>query len=84
MNKHTSLSTRERVAKHRAALRAQGLRPKQIWVPDLRLPEVRERIRREAAAIAAADAKSDDMAFIESISIWNELPDNDIPEFDDR
>ena len=29
-------STSARVAKHRAALRAAGLRPVQIWVPDTR------------------------------------------------
>ena len=28
----------ERVQKHRASLRAQGLRPVQIWVPDVRAP----------------------------------------------
>ncbi|MCW2631974.1 MAG: hypothetical protein JWR88_936, partial [Pseudonocardia sp.] len=27
--------TRDRVAAHRARLRAQGLRPLQIWVPDV-------------------------------------------------
>ena len=30
--------TAERVKKHRAALRAAGLRPVQIWVPDTRQP----------------------------------------------
>jgi antidote-toxin recognition MazE-like antitoxin len=30
-------------------LRAQGLRPVQHWVPDLRNPRVRAEIRREAA-----------------------------------
>lgn len=81
MNKHTPLTSRERVAKRRAALRAQGLRPKQFWVPDLRKSEVREQIRREAREIAAADERSDVMAFIESVSIWNELGDDDIPDF---
>ena len=28
----------QRVEKHRAALRAQGLRPIQIWVPGTRTP----------------------------------------------
>jgi hypothetical protein len=34
-------------ARFRAAKRAQGLRLKQIWVPDLRDPKVREQFRRE-------------------------------------
>jgi hypothetical protein len=40
-------TARDRMREHRARLRAQGLRPIQLWVPDLRKPEVREAIRRE-------------------------------------
>ena len=71
MNKPAPLSSRERVAKRRAALRAQGLRPKQIWVPDLRRPEIREQIRREAEAIAASDREAD-IRFAEAIQHWPE------------
>ena len=70
MSKPKPLSSRERVARRRQALRAQGLRPKQIWVPDLRDPEVQEQIRRECQAINEAMARSDDWAFIESIQLW--------------
>jgi hypothetical protein len=35
----------------RERLRAQGLRPVQHWVPDLRNPAVRAAIRREAALL---------------------------------
>ncbi|MGH9291402.1 MAG: antitoxin MazE-like protein, partial [Acidimicrobiales bacterium] len=31
-------ASKRRVAEHRARLRAQGLRPVQIWVPDVRAP----------------------------------------------
>ena len=31
-------SSQKRVREHRARLRAQGLRPVQIWVPDVRAP----------------------------------------------
>jgi hypothetical protein len=37
---------------YRRRLRAQGLRPIQIWVPDLRDPKVRERISRQLEVIA--------------------------------
>ena len=33
-----SISASDRVAKHRANLRASGLRPFQIWAPDTRIP----------------------------------------------
>jgi hypothetical protein len=36
----------------RDRLRAQGLRPVQHWVPDLRNPRVRAAIRREAALLS--------------------------------
>ncbi len=32
-------------------MRAKGLRPKTFWLPDFRLPEVKERIRRDCEAL---------------------------------
>jgi hypothetical protein len=72
MNKPEPLSTRERVARRRAALRAQGLRPKQVWVPDLRSPEMRERIRQECLAINEAVRRAGDWAFINAVQFWPE------------
>jgi hypothetical protein len=43
----------ERVAKRRAALRAQGLRPKTFWLPDTTTPEFQAGIARAVAAINA-------------------------------
>jgi hypothetical protein len=37
-------------------LRAAGLRPVQIWVPDTRRPGFAEECRRQSLAVAAADA----------------------------
>ena len=62
----------QRVAKRRAALRAQGLRPKTIWVPDTRTPEFKERALKsrdwlwdratdEAHAIAFIEAMTDEV-----------------------
>lgn len=47
--------------RHRAALRAAGLRPIQIWVPDTRQPSFAEEARRQCAAVAAADAGDQDL-----------------------
>jgi hypothetical protein len=38
----------QRMAARRERLRAQGLRPVQFWVPDLRDPKVAADIRRQA------------------------------------
>ena len=45
----------QRVEKHRAALRAQGLRPIQIWVPDTRTPGFAEECARQAAIVNGAN-----------------------------
>jgi len=41
-----------RVQKHRANLKAQGMRPVQIWVPDTRSPQFAAECRRQSALIA--------------------------------
>ena len=45
-------TARQRMRDRRARLRAEGLRPVQHWVPDLRNPKVRAVIRREAALLS--------------------------------
>ena len=47
----------ERVQKRRDALRAAGLRPVQIWVPDTRRPGFANECRRQAALVARADRR---------------------------
>ena len=52
----------ERVQKRREALRAAGLRPVQIWVPDIRRPGFAAECRRQAALVAAADRGDADLS----------------------
>lgn len=57
----------DRVQKRRNALRAAGLRPVQIWVPDTRRPGFAEECRRQAVIVAAADAADNDLgAFLDA------------------
>lgn len=51
----------DRVQKHRDALRAAGLRPVQIWVPDTRWPGFAEECRRQSRLVAQADMADADM-----------------------
>lgn len=44
-----------RVQKHRAGLRASGLRPVQLWVPDARRPDFADTCRRQARLVSVAD-----------------------------
>lgn len=66
-------TTRERVREHRRRLREQGLRPIQIWVPDVLAPEFVEQARRQSMAIAASEHDVDDQAFVDAISAgWDD------------
>jgi hypothetical protein len=59
---------RERVRSHRARLRAQGLRPIQIWGPDVRAAGFAAEAHRQSAAVAADPGATDDQAFIDAVS----------------
>lgn len=52
-------------------MRAQGLRPIQIWVPDVRSPDFAAEAQRQSALVAAADRTSGDMDFVEAVSDWD-------------
>jgi len=57
----------QRVQKRRDTLRAAGLRPIQIWVPDIRRPGFAEECRRQSRIVAAADAADHDLdAFMDA------------------
>jgi hypothetical protein len=65
-------TTRARVRAHRARLRSQGLRPVQIWVPDVNAPGFAEEAHRQSRAVAASREAESDQAFIDSVTEWPE------------
>jgi len=60
--------SRVKVREHRERLRRQGLRPIQIWVPDVRAPAFRSEARRQSLAVAASSRAHEDQAFIDAVS----------------
>ncbi len=66
----SSTSSRDKVREHRKRLRAQGLRPIQIWVPDVRSPEFAAEARRQSLLIANSPHAKEDQAFVDAISWW--------------
>lgn len=74
MGKHAPIPNAERAARYRAGKRAQGLRLKQIWLPDTSDPAWRAEAARQSALIAQSDIEADDMAFIESLIDWEGMP----------
>lgn len=65
-------STRVKVQEHRDRLREQGLRPIQIWVPDVRAPAFRAEAHRQSLAVAASAHAHEDQAFIDAVSDWGD------------
>jgi hypothetical protein len=65
-------SSRVKVREHRERLREQGLRPIQIWVPDVRSPAFRSEAHRQSLAIATNPYAHDDQAFIDAVSDWGD------------
>lgn len=62
-----------RMATYRQRMRAAGLRPVQIWVPDSRSADFAEKCRRQARAVAASDPAGDEiMNFIAHVYEWPE------------
>ena len=57
-----------KVREHRERLRRQGLRPIQIWVPDVRAASFRSEAHRQSLAVAASAHAREDQAFIDSVS----------------
>jgi hypothetical protein len=62
------------VRAYRAELRRQGLRPIQIWLPDVDSPEFIAEAHRQSLVVANSPHADEDQAFIDAISadIWKE------------
>ena len=61
-------SSREKVRAYRERLRQQGLRPIQIWVPDVRLPGFGGEAHRQSLAVAQSTPAAHDQDFIDAVS----------------
>ncbi len=65
-------SSRDKVQAHRKRLRRQGLRPIQIWVPDMRSPAFAPEAHRQSLAVAKSSHAGRDQEFIDAISDGSE------------
>ena len=63
-------ANRRKVREHRERLRAQGMRPIQIWVPDVHSPEFAAEAQRQSLLVAQSPEESDIQAFIDSVTEW--------------
>ena len=58
----------EKVRAHRERLRAQGLRPIQIWVPDTRSEAFTSEAHRQSLAVARSAQAREDQDFVDAVS----------------
>jgi surfactin synthase thioesterase subunit len=63
-------SSRDKVRAHRERLRQQGLRPIQVWVPDMRSPAFVTEAHRQSLAVADSSHAKQDQSFIDAVSDW--------------
>lgn len=61
-------TSRKKVQAHRLRLRKQGLRPIQLWVPDVRAPGFAEEAHNQSLAVAKSRRAKTDQDFIDAIS----------------
>ena len=63
-------SSRDKVRAHRERLRRAGLRPIQIWVPDMQSPAFAAEAHRQSLAVARSPHAKADQNFIDIVSDW--------------
>ena len=69
---HNRSNNAARVARARARLRAAGLRPVQIWVPDTRAPGFAAECARQSRLVAEADARDGSLDFWEDAAAFDD------------
>jgi hypothetical protein len=62
------VTSRQKVQAHRQRLRAQGLRPIQIWVPDTRSRKFAAQASLQSRLVASSRYASEDQAFVDALA----------------
>ena len=70
MGIHQPLTGAERVARRRSKLRTQGLKLRQIWVPDTKAPGFREEMAETCRLVSNSSEMPSIMALINEVQYW--------------
>jgi hypothetical protein len=65
-----SVKSRDKVRAHRERLRRRGLRPIQIWVPDVRSRSFVREAHRQSLLIGTDTREREEQAFVDAVSEW--------------
>ncbi len=70
-SKSSAKTSKERMADYRRRMRAKGLRPVQMWLPDTRTPEFQEKCRRFVEAVNTdVKGEAEIIEWIEQVYEW--------------
>jgi hypothetical protein len=64
------LKSRDKVRAHRQRLRRRGLRPIQIWVPDIRSRAFAREAHRQSLLVANDRSERETQDFVDAVSDW--------------
>lgn len=65
-----SVKSRDKVRAHRERLRRRGLRPIQIWVPDVRSRSFARQAHRQSLLVGTDKLEREEQAFVDGVSKW--------------
>jgi hypothetical protein len=65
-----SVKSRDKVRAHRERLRRRGLRPIQIWVPDVRSRSFAREAHRQSLLIGTDTLEREEQAFVDAVAEW--------------
>ena len=65
-----SVKSRDKVRAHRERLRRRGLRPIQMWVPDVRSRTFAREAHRQSLLIGSGGRERYEQDFVDAISEW--------------
>ena len=62
--------SRSKVRAYRERLRRRGLRPIEIWVPDVRSRTFAREAHKQSLAVANNAGEHEDQDFVDAIAVW--------------
>jgi hypothetical protein len=71
-NMSKALTPEQKMKLYRARMRKAGLRPVQIWVPDIRSPALVKEVRRQSRLASRGPDEKAALAFIEATGAWDD------------
>jgi Protein of unknown function (DUF3018) len=73
MNADRRQQAGQRMRAYRKRLRADGLRPIQIWVPDTRAPGFAAEMRRQCQLVSQDPHEDEVLDFMEAVFDWDDV-----------